>query len=434
MPSASKPQPTANTRDPFPETSLRDSAVEDLLIKARITMLLKSNASFFGKLACSLNFINASKWCPTAATDGRNFYYNKDFIAALHDRDPGQVVFLIGHEVLHCVYDHMGRRGERDPRLWNIANDFRVNGDLVESRIGNFIDLVEILHDTKYRNHTSEEIYDELFQEAEEEGRVVYIDTLDEHLEPQRDGDPSSGAGSGEGDDNNDGSQGPIKYSQDELDDIKATFQSQVEQAARGESAGDLPGGVKRLIDSLLAPQLDWRELITMRIKSLIKSDYSFQTFSRKGLDQGIYMPGMNPDETIDVVIACDTSGSMSNEMLLDILSEVKGCMDQYTNFKIKLFCFDTKVLNPQEFTDQNMDEFLDYEPQGGGGTDFDVCWQYMKDNSVDPNLFVMFTDGYPWDSWGDENYCDTLFIVHGGRNGNVPQAPFGTTVPYTTA
>jgi len=45
----------------------------------------------------------------------------------------------------------------------------------------------------------------------------------------------------------------------------------------------------------------------------------------------------------------------------------------------------------------------------------------------------VMFTDGYPWDSWGDESYCDALFIVHGGGyGGRSPEAPFGITVPYT--
>jgi len=96
------------------------------------------------------------------------------------------------------------------------------------------------------------------------------------------------------------------------------------------------------------------------------------------------------------------------------------------------LFCFDTQVHNPQEFTENNMSEFLDYELAGGGGTDFDCCWEYMKDNNIQPNKFIMFTDGYPWNSWGDENYCDTLFIVHGGRGSNHPVAPFGITVPYS--
>ena len=75
---------------------------------------------------------------------------------------------------------------------------------------------------------------------------------------------------------------------------------------------------------------------------------------------------------------------------------------------------------------------FVRYELGGGGGTDFMCCWNYFKENGIVPQKFVMFTDGYPWDSWGDENYCDTLFIVHGdGYGGRTPQSPFGLTVPY---
>ena len=155
-------------------------------------------------------------------------------------------------------------------------------------------------------------------------------------------------------------------------------------------------------------------------------------TPSRKGREEGYYLPGMDRENTIDIAMAIDTSGSMTDPMLIDILTETKGIMDQYTDFKIHLFCFDTEVHNPQEFTEHNMDEFLDYEPAGGGGTDFDCCFDYMKEQGIQPKKFVMFTDGYPWDSWGDENYCDTLFIIHGGGyGGSSPVAPFGTTVQY---
>ena len=112
----------------------------------------------------------------------------------------------------------------------------------------------------------------------------------------------------------------------------------------------------------------------------------------------------------------------------MDILSETKGVMDQYTDFKIHLFCFDTEVHNPQEFTSYNMDEFMEYECQGGGGTEFDCVFDYMKENGIQPKKLVMFTDGYPWGSWVDETYCDTLFIVHGsGYGGQSPVAPFGS-------
>jgi predicted metal-dependent peptidase len=205
-----------------------------------------------------------------------------------------------------------------------------------------------------------------------------------------------------------------------------------VVNSAKVAGASNLPAGVKRLVKDLLNPQLDWRELLAMQIQSVIKSDYTFSTPSRKGQDNGFWLPGMDREQTIDIALALDMSGSIMDEMARDFLSEVKGIMDQYTDFKLHLFCFDTEVHNPQVFTMHNMEEFMEYELGGGGGTEFDCCWNYMKEEGIVPQKFVMFTDGYPWDSWGDENYCDTLFIVHGGGyGGKSPVAPFGTTVPY---
>ena len=166
----------------IPETTLSDEEILDKLIKARIEMLM--SAPFFGNLATRLILKDATEWCPTAATDGKYFYYNKHFVGALSDEE---TVFLMGHEVLHCVYDHMDvtRRGDRHPVLWNIANDYVINADLIDARVGEEIKIVQICHDWKYRGKISEEIYDDLFQQMEENGQIMEIpmDTLDVHLD-----------------------------------------------------------------------------------------------------------------------------------------------------------------------------------------------------------------------------------------------------------
>ena len=107
---------------------------------------------------------------------------------------------------------------------------------------------------------------------------------------------------------------------------------------------------------------------------------------------------------------------------------EIKGIMDQYEDFKINLWCFDTAIYNHQEFTQDNSEELFEYEPEGGGGTDFDAHWEYMKNYDINPKKFIMFTDGYPCGSWGDEEYCDSLFIVHGNET---IVSPFGQTAYY---
>jgi len=414
----------------IPETSLTSTEIEDKLIKARIEMLI--SAPFFGNLATRLRFKDATEWCPTLATDGRYFYYNRNFVAAMSD---AEIVFGIGHEVLHCVYDHFDviRRGDRDPRLWNIANDYVINADLIDAKIGEEIKLVKICYDWKYRGMVSEEVYDDLFEQAKEEGRVMDMESFDMHLD-RDDGDDDGAQGEG-GEANSEGGDknGPARYTAEEKDQISQEFKNATMQAAKAAGAGNLPGGVKRALDHLLNPQLDWRQLIAMQIQSVIKSDYTYQTPSRKGLNEGFYLPGMDRETTIDVAISMDVSGSIYDTMLRDFLSEVKGIMDQYTDFRIHLFCFDTEVHNPVTFTPHNMEEFLEYDIQGGGGTEFDCVFDYMKEAGIVPKKHIMFTDGYPWGSWGDENYCDTLFIVHGsGYGGKSPVAPWGITVPYT--
>jgi predicted metal-dependent peptidase len=134
-------------------------------------------------------------------------------------------------------------------------------------------------------------------------------------------------------------------------------------------------------------------------------------------------------EQTIDLCIAIDTSGSIREEQTRDFLGEVQGIMDQYRDFKIKIWCFDTEIHNEQDITPHEGD-LQSYEIQGGGGTDFDANFEYMKENDIQPKKFIMFTDGYPWESWGDESYCDTLFLINDHHDKNM-EAPFGTTVHY---
>ena len=408
-----------------PDTTKTSAEIEDILIKARVDMLM--NAPFFGALATRLVLIDATEWCPTAATDGKHFYYNRHFTAALTE---DECVWLMGHEILHCVYDHMDpeRRGDRIHELWNVANDYVINLELEFAKLGRRIrkEIIDVCFDYKYQDLMSEDVYDLLYKEADEDGRIERV-SFDVHMEHKEGDDEGAGVGQ-------DGKNGPVPMTAEEKEKIKQEFKSATMQAANAAGdAGNLPKGVKRLIDSLVNPQLDWRQLLAMQIQSVIKSDYTFNKPSRKGLDSGFFLPAMDYEQSIDVAIALDMSGSIDDVMSRDFLSEVKGIFDQYTGFKVHLFCFDTEVHNPQQFDDMNMEEFMDYELMGGGGTEFDCCYDYMKEAGIEPKKFIMFTDGYPWGSWGDENYCDSLFIVHGsGYGSQTPTAPFGITVPYT--
>ena len=399
-----------------------DAEVREKIISARIALLLK--APFFGNLATRLEVINADKWCGTAATDGRKLYYNSEFLKTMPAK---QLEFLIGHEVLHCVYDHMGRCGDRDRRLWNIADDYCVNQDLVDQNIGEKIPVG--LYDTKYKGMSAEEVYDDLYKQADKIDVDNLLDQLiDEHLDGEENGEGDSGEGKdGNGDGKGKSSAKP-KISAAERKEIRDEMKEAMLSAAQSSGVGNLPKGVQRLIGEFTAPQLNWNELIQQEIKSVLKSDYTFARASRKGWHMDAILPGSNFDDDIDIAICTDASGSMTDEMNQQIYSEIKGIMESFGNFRLHLWTFDTECYNAQVFTPENIDEIMDYKVAGGGGTDFMCNWEFMKANDILPKKLIMFTDGYAWDSWGDPNYCDTLFVIHGSKD---IEAPFGMTTYY---
>jgi len=401
-----------------PTDSKVDHLARERLVTARIGLLLRH--SFFGNLATRLTLINADEWCATAATDGQKFYYNSRFIMMLK---PKEVEFLVAHEVLHVVYDHMGRRGDRDPQIWNIADDYCVNADLKRHKIGQFITTVPCLYESKYDGKSAEEVYDDLMKNVKKISMDDLIEQLlDDHLDSEDgDGDGQEGDGNGKG-------KGRPQLSDEEKERIRQEVKQAIINASSTAEAGSLPLGVERLIRQATDPVMPWRELIQTNLTSAIRTDYSWMRPSRRGWHMDAIMPGMTPGEEIDVVVAIDMSGSISDKQAQQFLGEIGGMMDSFDGYKVHVFCFDTEVYNPQDFNSENMDGIDTYEPQGGGGTDFDAIFEYLKKVGNVPKRLICFTDGYPCGSWGDADYCDTTWVIHGDKN---PNPPFGTYAIY---
>jgi len=393
------------------------------LTTARVGLLLK--APFFGNMATRMQIIQADDWCPTAATNGKNFYYNTKFVEKLSVK---KLEFLFGHEILHCVFDHLSRVGSRDRMLSNIAQDFAVNQILVDERIGEKISEVKICYDPQYRGMAWEEIYDKLYEQAEKIPMDDLLKQLGELLDEHINEDGSGNSPGKDGKEGDQGAKGKPTISKDEAQKIRDEIKEAMIQAAAAAGAGKVPASIQRMIKDLTEPKMNWREMLRMNIQSIVRNDYSFARYNRKSSHSGAILPGLKNDETIDVAIAIDMSGSIGDEDATTFLSEVKGIMDQYQDFAIDLWCFDTDIYNHQRITHDTGDELLKYEPMGGGGTDFDANFNYMKEKGLQPKKFIMFTDGYPCGSWGDDNYCDTLFIVKGNTSA---EAPFGQTVIY---
>ena len=389
---------------------------KDKLIKSRVSMLLKY--PFWGPLAARLK-LEEVEWCKTIATDGRKFYYNKEFVEKLSD---GEMIFGFAHELGHIIFDHMTRRGDKEPQVWNMAGDYVINNMLIRESVGTAITTVPILADRKYEGKTADEIYDELMSNA-----VKIQLPFDDHLDIEGDGDGNETDADGNPT-NGKGKPKFKKLSEEEKKALRDEWREAVIQAAKQAGAGNTPGAIQRLVKDITAPVMDLRDLLRIQFSGSVKSDYTWMRPNRKAWHTGAVLPGQIPGEELDIVVALDASGSIDESMLMDFLGMVQGSLDQFTSYKVRVITFDTDVYNEDTFTSDDGRSMGEYEVAGGGGTSFECVWQWMKDQDIVPHQLVMFTDGYPFGSWGDPDYCDTLFVVHGSKD---ITAPFGITANY---
>lgn len=396
-----------STRENIPQKE-----VEEKLTTARIGLLIKQ--PFFGNMATRLKLVKADEWCDTAATDGRSFFYNTRFIDSINAKE---CEWLFGHEVLHNVFEHLLRRDHRIPLLYNIAADYVVNQTLHDEKVGK--QIANTLYDEQFKGDSSEEVYDKLFKDCKQ----LTGKTLEELMEGLCD-EHVDGRGGKDGDD---GDGNAPSMSESERQAMRDSIKEAMLASAHAAGAGNVPAGIARLISELTEPKVNWREVLRQQIQSVLKTDYSFMSPNKKGISSGFVLPGMKKDQALELCVAIDMSGSISQEMANSMLSEIQGIMAMYSEYIVHVWCFDTKVYNPETFRSDEGADLSSYECKGGGGTSFNCNWEYMKDNDIEPKLFLMFTDGYTGDGWGDESYCDTVFCII--EKGIKEDAPHGVTV-----
>lgn len=421
--------------------NLTDPVVK-AITTARVNLLF--NAPFFGNIATRLELVDASKWCKSFATDAKHFFYNREFIKAL---TPNELVFIFGHVVMHCAFEHIGRGRGKDKEIWDIATDYVVNYTLVKAKLG---DMPKGgLFSDKYTDEMSaEEVYRLLAEEKQKNPNAFKgMKSMDQHLafdgtDTDEDGNPIPVEGGGKDPNGNpdagsqtgvDYSKGAPTYSEDQLTSLRNDMRVAIISSSQ-VNTGNTPAAIQRMINEFTTPTIDWRELLSNSIQSCIRDDFTFNKPSRRSWSAGgatiasVIMPGSKYMETIDICISLDTSGSIGDRKFARFLSEVRGIIEQYTDYRLHVWCIDAAIYNPQIFTPNNIDELDSYKLFGGGGNDFPLNWSYMRENEIEPELLVVFSDGYPCGSWGDPDYCDTIFVIENSWDKNI-EAPFGRTV-----
>lgn len=433
------------------ESKIREYSIR--LMKSRLRLLCTNG--FYGLLLMHM-ILTIDEECETAATDGVRIYFGPNFLEKLTD---SQIDFVMMHEILHVVLQHCSRYGDFEPERFNIACDIVVNSIILESMSGNRRNIQlgkfgELMHETpngkEGSGFTAEEVYAML--PAMKGKKSINMPgskgngNKGNSCRKKNEGasfsaDSAGGGGRGQGvssdSDSNKGGNGVFddhdrwKNTADD-NSLREAWEKRVVDAAEvisirdpSDQRGLIPAFAKRLIDELKKPQTDWRTILNEFVQEEI-CDYSFNPPDRRFGDSDFYLPDFNKkDESVkNILFMIDTSGSMSDEMITAAYSEIKGAIDQF-NGKLEgwLGFFDAAVIKPKPFSD--VDEFLIIRPQGGGGTDFEVIFDYVDAKMSDepPLSIIILTDGYaPFPDEEKANGIPVLWLL----NNNTVEPPWG--------
>lgn len=373
-------------------------------------MRLLCNCGFYGILLTHMKFA-IDEGCDTAYTDGERIAFSPKFLDEISDPE---LDFVLMHEILHVALQHCFRTGDRDNNAFNIACDIVVNSNIKHSKgdsnsaitLKKYGVSMHLTPDGKEGyEYTAEEVYEMLKDHCKKHKVEVNPDaSFDEHGKwGQKNKSPAAA---------DDGYLSDL-WAQRVMDAAKAAEEM---AKAGGNGRGTLPAGIDRLIEELTHPTLDWRTILADFVSEEI-TDYSFYPPDRRFSDSGFFLPDLNEKENRaeDILFMVDTSGSMSDKMIAEVYSEIKGAIDQFGG-KLSgwLGFFDAKAYEALPFDSVN--ELLSIRPKGGGGTDFQVIFDYVnkKTDTFTPAAIVILTDGYcPFPDESEAMGVPVLWIIN---------------------
>lgn len=364
---------------------------KDQIKKARAGLIL--DQPFFGSLALRLEVVE-DLTCETAWTDGKRLGFNPEFVENLN---LDQIKGLLAHEVMHCACAHQARRQGREHDKWNMAGDYAINPLLQDS---GFTLPGEPLIDPAYSGKSADEIYGLLPKPEPDQDQG--------QDQGQGQGDQGQGQGQGQGQDQGQQGQGGgdpggcgevrdalgpdgQQPSQADLNQQAQDWKVAATQAAQQAKAmGNLPAGMERWVQELIDPKVDWREILRRFIDMNARNDYAWTPPNRRFVHMGLYLPSLRSEELAAIVVAIDTSGSISADELDQFASELSEILEHYdTNIDV-LYC-DAHLAGHEAFTQQDIP--LELHPKGGGGTDFRPPFGWVDQQGIDPACFVYLTD-----------------------------------------
>lgn len=374
------------------------------LEKSVVNMVL--NHPFWAAIALKMRIVQDYQ-SKTFNVDGVHMRYNPDFCATLDDTE---VLTVLAHECLHLAFGHLWRKGNRDMKKWNHATDYIINNYLMKynedevnaGRPAPFKLPKGALLDPKYDGMAEEEVY---------------------NLLP--DMPPDNPGGGGGGDD--EGGMGDFTDPADAEGNSQEDWQARaVEGMNAAKLRGRESGSMARAIERHLKGSQDWREILRELLSAPSADDYDETRPDRRYIEDDVFLPTLYSERVGPFVVAVDTSGSVSPDMLEKFFAEVQYCLDTVKPERIVVLDCDTRIYQEKEFV--YGDDLREFKPQGGGGTDFCPVFERVKSMPSTPEAVVYFTDGYGNFPSEVPNY-PVIWVDYGGT-----QYPFGEVVRINSA
>lgn len=345
-----------------------------------------------------------------AATDSKHIFINPD---KFKDYSIDERVFIIAHEVLHVVYQHMERGKQYMDRgvgpdfkpyshnKMNRAADYVINGTLSESGIGKM--PLEGLHNPNVGSADSAD--------------DVYCQLPDEPDDPNG---PGSGTGEGDG-----GFDEHMEPDPNAPGNNAATVQRALAAATNtAKMQGNLPAGLARLAGEILDPKEDWRAILRdFLITTTGRDEPTWARLNRRRLvaPPHVAFPGTQGHKCGKIAIVIDTSGSIGAEELTLFMSEVGGILEDAKPEECKVFWTDSEVSGIDD-VDEDTD-LTTLEPKGGGGTHMPAAFPKIEQEFPEGvSCMICLTDGYT--GYDEEPAFPTLWAMTTDK-----EAPYGTTI-----
>jgi len=410
----------------------------DKLIQARIH--LQKEKPFFSFLTMHLHFHEVSKEeVPTIGiTADGDVPFNPEFIESLDEQTCKGVLC---HEVMHCALEHLLRRNGRHFELWNVCNDTIINNIIAQEGMSlpkcGIIPNNNAIHIfgtdlTELNDKSSEEIFDEVYGKIKRRQNKLdksindYLKNhpdagkgFDKHIEGK--GKGNNGKGSGKKGKSNpipEGMRGKPKNWKKIL----------IDACTHAKQQGHLPAGMERLVGRLLETHIDWKGLLYRYITNQIPIDYIWTRPSKRSFSTGVYMPSIEK-ESIDVIVAIDTSGSICQDELSQFMSEVVSILRTFRNVDLTIIDCDAEINSAKTYRSAKIDDALEFKLKGGGGTSHLPVFKWIDNNMPNARLLVAFTDGYTSFPKEEDVNINTLWVLAGGWRINEKDFPFGEVI-----